>query len=268
MLQEGWRYNMAQRILQIDLVDLDTVPNFEVDSIKADATPSREIAKYNLAWQDGSIVINSLYRDKKIFAFGHINAGSLEGYELSRDALLSLLQSNTAYRVTLEQGGGFRRYQCMHETTQFDYKGDGFAMVTITFDTTSPFGEDPNYTTPVQETGIISTYETTFTTLGSIYTPARVFIQINTVDPLDESREFTFINSTSGKTYELTIDRIWADDDTILIDGANQKVYVNDGLYPYSGRFPIFNKNNTFQVFDNANSSNIDITVQYNRRFL
>jgi hypothetical protein len=259
---------MAQRILQIDTIDLDVVPNFEVDSIRADNTPSRDVAKYNLAWEDGSKIVNAVYRDKKIFAFCHIAAGTLEGYENARDTLLGLLHSNTPYLVTIEQSGGFRRYYCIHETTSFEYKGNGFGVVIITFDTTLPFGEEPTYTTPIDEEGVTVPFESSLPTLGSIYTPARVFIKINSIDPNYEERTFTIINTTQGKAYQIEVTRVWSTDDTILIDGAQQKVFVNDGQYAYTGRFPVLYGTNSIQVFDDADSRDIDIKVQYNRRYL
>ena len=214
------------RKLYIDNFDPDTISGFEVDQIRPDALPEKEINAIRLALADGERIVSQNFTVKKITVFGHFYAGTRLAYEAARDALLMHFNSQTAQSLVFEQSGADRRYMATYDNIQFDYKDNGTCFVVITYRCVDPFGEEVNSTTFFEDT---VDEETTMVidSGGNIYGLPKTTVRIAEIDTDEEERTVVFTLSQGTDTRRMAITRIWAENDTVTINSKKQRVYVN-----------------------------------------
>lgn len=256
------------KYLAINNLDLNSITNLEIDRIRTDTVPERRINVQQLAWEDGSLVPESRYGEKTILVYGHLTSGTYEQYEIDRDSLMYMIHTSTEAELVIEQSGAFRRYYGLYENIAFDYQGNGFALVNIVLRVTKPFGEDTTYTTAVDTTGVTNLYTATFDTGGTIYAQGRIHVKINSISPLDSAITYTFTTQNSGQTYETKVSAVFEANDTITIDAKTKDVYINDSRVAYTGQLPVFYKGTSIEVKDTATARNIDLLIQYYKRYI
>jgi hypothetical protein len=260
---------MAERSAVIDGFDPDLIPGFEIDQIRPDAIPEKVINAVRLAQADGEKFIGSNYVNKRITVLGHFYAATRGDYEVARDTLLGLFDPDQIVSLSFEQSKEMRRYSGSYENVMFDYKDNGFCMVTITYRCTDPFGYTVAESTFLQQNAVTAEITRTFDTGGNVYGLAKIVATITSIDNTTLPRTFNFTVSQGARSYNVQITRVWAVNDSLKIDTANGKVYVNGSQVEFVGRLPQLLKTNTFRFgVPDAASFNVNLLGTYNKRWL
>lgn len=256
------------RKLYINNFDPDTIPGFEVDQIRPDAIPEKDINAIRLALADGERIVAQNFTSKRIVVLAHFFAGTRAAYEVARDALLMHFNSQTAQALVFEQSGSNRRYMATYENMNFDYKDNGTCIVTITYRAVEPFGEEVETTTFFDET---VTEETTrvIDSGGNIYGLPKTTARIASIDDDENERTVVFSLQQGTDTRRMAITRVWAENDTVRIDSKKQRVYVNGQQVAFEGQWPRLLGTNTMRFnIPDAASFEVDLLVNYNKRYL
>ena len=256
------------RKLYINNFDPDTISGFEIDQIRPDALPEKEIDAIRLALADGERIVAQNFTFKRITVYGHFYVGTRAAYEASRDALLMHFNSQTTQALVFEQSGSNRRYMATYENMQFDYKDNGTCFVVITYRCTEPFGEEVDTTVFFDET---ITEETTrvIDAGGNIYALPKISARIADLDD-DEVEQTVVMSIGQGTdTRRIAITRIWTINDTVTINSKKQRVYVNGQQVAFEGQWPRLLGTNTMRFnIPDATSFEVDLLVSYNKRYL
>lgn len=256
------------RKLYIDNFDPDTIKGFEIDQIRPDALPEKEINAIRLALADGERIVSQSFTHKKITVFGHFYAGTRMAYETARDALLMHFNSQTVQSLVFEQSGADRRYMATYETMTFDYKDNGTCFVVITYRCTEPFGEEVKSSTFFEDT-IDEEITLVKDSGGNIYGLPKITARIESIDSDEDERTFVFSLSHGTDTRRMAITRIWAENDTISINSKKQRVYVNGQQVAFEGQWPRLLGTNTLRInIPDASSFEAELLVSYNKRYL
>lgn len=252
----------------IEGIDLNTIQDFEIDTIRPDAIPEKVINAVRLALQDGEKLVGQHYVNKRITVRGHFYAADRATYESRRDDLLGLLDHETVVKMIFEQSGEDRRYFGTYENVTFDYKDNGFCMVTILFRCTDPFGETVAESTFFNG-NVTDEITQVIDTGGNIYGLPKIIVNINSIDDDEIERNLSLTISQGTKSYNIQINRVWQLNDTLTIDSKKQRVYVNGQQVEFTGLFPQVLKTNTFRFnMTDAASFDVDILITYNKRWL
>ena len=257
------------RKLYIDNFDPDIIDGFEIDQIRPDAVPDKQIEAVRLALADGQKLIGSNYVNKRIIVKAHFFAFTRELYEAGRDRLLGILDDDVLSTLQFEQSGEDRRYFATYENVVFDYKDNGTCIVTITYLCTDPFGYSVNETVFFEDTGITSEVNAVIETGGNIYALPKFTATINDIDDDEAERTLSFTIWQGPTSRNMQITRVWWPNDSVIIDSKKQRVYVNGGLFKYTGRFPQLIKPITFRFnMVDAASFDADVKITHNERWL
>jgi len=260
---------MAERGALIDNFNPDLIEGFEIDQIRPDAIPEKVINSVRLAQADGEKFIGSSFTNKKITVIGHFYAATRADYEVSRDLMLGMFDNDAITRFEFEQSNEMRRYYGMYENVVFDYKDNGFCLVTITYRCTDPFGYTIEESIFYQAANLTDEVVATIDTGGNVYGLPRIVATVNDLDSDEDERTFSFTVSQGVRSYNIKITRVWSFNDSLKIDSEKQKVYVNGIQVEFVGRWPRLFRTNTFRfnVLDAA-SFDVSIDARYNKRWL
>lgn len=257
------------RSLFIDGFDPDVIPGFEIDAIRPDAIPDKVINAVRLALADGEKMTGSNYVKKYITVKGHFFAGTRAAYEIARDKLLGVFDPDRVISLMFEQSGENRRYYGVYENVVFDYKDNGTCIVTINFRCTDPFGYTVAPVTFYENASVTDEVNEVIDSVGNVFGLTKIVANINDIDNVNIERTMTVTISQGVRTYTLQITRLWGINDTVTIDSAKKRVYVNGQQVEFSGRWPQVLKTNTFR-FNMLNAATFDISLlaTYNPRWL
>lgn len=260
---------MATRNLQIDGFDPDIIQGFEIDTIRPDAIPNRIINAVRLALADGQKLVGAAHVDKRITVSGHFWAGTRANYEIARDKLLGVFDPEAVISMEFEQSGEQRRYYGTYENMQFDYKDNGFCMVTILFKCTDPFGYTIAESMFYSNASVTDEMTYNFESGGNIYGLTKIVAKITDIDSTILERTLSFTISQGVKSYNIQVKRLWKYNDTVTVDSVKQKVYVNGLKVEHVGRWPQVFKMNTFR-FNIPEAATFDVNLKgtYNKRWL
>lgn len=260
---------MNERTAFIDGLNPNDITGFEIDQIRPDEVPSRVLNLVRLALADGQKLLGANSVDKRIYVKAHFYAGTRTAYEIARDKLLGMFDPDSVISMEFEQSGEMRRYYGTYENVVFDYKDNGTCFVTITYTATDPFGYTIAESVFFQQNNITDEITATIDSLGNVYGLPKIVATVVNIDSDELERTFTFTVSQGARSYNIRITRVWSYNDSLVIDSAKQRVYVNGQRVDYSGRFPQLYKTNTFRfnVLDAA-TFDVNLLATYNPRWL
>lgn len=260
---------MAERSALIDNFNPDLIEGFEIDQIRPDAIPEKVINSVRLAQADGERFLGSTFVNKKITVVGHFYAATRADYEIARDLMLGMFDNDVLTKFEFEQSNEMRRYWGTYENVVFDYKDNGFCLVTITYRATNPFGYTIAETQFLSQSSIIDEFIYTFDSGGNVYALPQIVGTLNDIDSDEDERTLSFTITQGVRSYNIKITRVWSFNDSFKIDSEKQKVYVNGLEVEFSGRWPRLFRTNTFRFnVPDAASFDIDINGAYNKRWL
>lgn len=260
---------MNNRTAFIDGFDPNLIDGFEIDQIRPDELPARSINAVRLALADGQKFLGANSIDKKIYVKAHFYAGTRVAYEIARDTLLGVFDPDSVISMEFEQSGEMRRYYGTYENVVFDYKDNGTCIVTITYKATDPFGYTVASSTFFQQNNVTDEITATIESRGNVYGLPKITATINSIDSDELERTMNITVSQGARSYNIQITRVWSYNDSLTIDSAKQRVYVNGVRVEYTGRFPQLYKTNTFRFnITDAATFNVNLLATYNPRWL
>ena len=260
--------NRYDRHVFIGGLDIDSIPYFEVDSVRPDAVPDRNIATAKMAEEDGEYFLDSKYGSRKIIVNAHFNAPERWDYEEARDKLLQMLNSEDEVAMEFEQAGSNRLYFGVYETIAFTYKERGLVLVVITYRATQAFGTETSLTIPIESVEYQGSLVKTFLVRGSIHAKPYITLSIARFEPANEPRTISIISQYGGLTRRMDIEQVFQGGSTLVIDVSNNHVMLNGEKVAYSGQQPKLLGETTLTIQDNATVSRITANVSYNARYL
>lgn len=249
-------------------LNIDSVPYFEVDSIRPDAIPDRNVATAKIAEEDGEYFLDSKYGNRKIIVNAHFHAPERWDYEDARDRLLQMLHSDDEVALEFEQAGARRLYYGVYETIAFTYKERGFVLVVITYRATQPFGIEVTPTNPIAAVPYQGSLVRTFAVRGSVQAKPRIALSIERFEPANQPRTISVISQYGGLTRRMDIEQVFQGGSTLIIDVANNNVTLNGEKVTYSGQQPKLLGETTITIQDNATVSKMTADLSYNARYL
>lgn len=254
----------------INGIDLASVLGVNIAQIRPDAIPERIIEEAQRATEDGTVVIDSRYGTKMIPIKGWFNAESRAVYEQYRDNMLALLHSDREIDLQFEQSGAMRRYAAIYQNVTFDFidGGDGKVPFTIQYKSTAPFGTAVDETVIIDEASVTAPLTVEYDTGGSIHTQPYIVLTLNNYDPIDQQTTITISSRFDGAVTSMSITRVFAEGETIVIDALRRRVRVGGTRVPYVGRMPVSFKHSSLSVSSSANSYDIAVRAKINRRYL
>lgn len=257
-----------QREITIDGVALRKMPWFEVDSIRLDETPNRNIEKTQLADTDGERILSQQYGSKEVILKGHFFAPNRWDYESGRDKLLATLNKYTAFEIETEQSGEQRTYEGTYQNCQFEYIESGFCLVTINFLVTGAFGVSVAKDVPIDNELITDSFSRSLDIGGSANAQPIITLVLNNLGTYTGEIPFVFEFFSRNRLSRIEINRIWSQGDVLVIDSKNKFVRVNGEDVVYSGILPELLGDTTISIRDDAPSRSYNLTIEYNRRWL
>lgn len=248
-------------------LDLESIPGVYIDTIRPDAAPTREVTSANLAFADGETVLRTRYTNKRITLQGHIELPDRWDYEMARDQILGMLDSELEIDMVFEQSGKMRKYVGVYENISFTYKERGFVLFTITFRATQPFGVNIDETIAVSGL-VLDQPANTFSIniAGNVYSFPRIVLELTEWPDEGSLRKITIEAESEGRTTSLELPFTYSEGSVIVIDGDIVQATVNGIRQAYIGRFPVGRRNMNITVRDDASERLITAQVRYNER--
>lgn len=248
-------------------LDLESIAGVHIDTIRPDAAPTREVTSANLAFADGETVLRTRYSNKRITLRGHFEAPERWDYEMARDQLLGMLDSELEVDMVFEQAGKMRKYTGVYENIAFTYKERGFVIFDITFRATQPYGVNIDETIAVSGL-VLDDSANTFSIdiAGNVYAFPRIVLELTEWPDEGTLKKITIEAESEGRTTSLELSYTFAEGSVIVIDGGLVQATVNGIKQPYIGRFPVGRKNMNITVRDDASDRIITAQVRYNER--
>lgn len=256
------------RKVYVNGLALGSADFFEVDQVRLDAMPQKNVSTTELADTSGEYLLGQKFTFKPVFLKGHFEAPQRWDYERGRDKLAYLLNSYKEVEIVVEQSGEMRRFKGLYENVRFEYKERGFVMVEIDFRITGAFGESVEKDKPLDDHHFTELYDGSFTVDGSIETPPVMNMSVENIQPDDTPVNMTIIFNSNEKRSRIDINRIWSANDNLVIDSAKKEVKVNNEIVEYSGMFPMLLGDIDFSVFSDSTQLSGYVTIEYNRRWL
>lgn len=255
-----------QREVIIDGIALRQVPWFEVDTVRLDAPPSRNIEKTSLADTNGEHIMSQQYGSKEVTLKGHFFAPARWDYESGRDELLAVMNKYTAFTIETEQSGDTRRFDGTYQNCKFDYKESGLCVVEISFLITGACGVSVTEDVPIDGETIMDSFSKTFFVHGSAEALPVITLTVNEI--VAKTFDIIFEVFSNGRLSRVNIRRYWRPGDVLVVNSTNRTVKRNGEDTFYSGSLPTFLGDTTLSVRDDVDSRKYTLTVTYNRRWL
>lgn len=211
--------------------------------VKHESATDRELNVFNLARDDGAILINDRRGTKKIVLQGILTATSETALETAIDSFKELF-SRPQKNLDISWAGGIRRYvaTCSQHNFDRDYFHLLFVPWTAEFIVLSGVGEATTEDTIVNADTFNTNYKTKTITLGGSAEPKiRFSIAVNS--PNNTIKGVELQNTISGE-------RIIVPSSTSLrgkvveIDTRLKTTKIDDNIVPYYGVFPRFSIGN------------------------
>lgn len=228
----------------------------------------RTMNRKALPRDDGQKLVTAVYQGKEIIIHGIISATSKILFETYRDAFFATLSALES-TLSVVQAGATAYYTGSVDDIAWDEdpKG-GFGQFTLTFISSKPYREVPNYATARNLTGITvgNTTNGIGTILGSYKAAPRITVTITSVSGAT-SKYIKLTNPATGKYIQIT--RTWANSDSLVIDADAKTVKVNGVAVDFAGVFLEYDPGTAqIKYEDNFTSRNVAVLVEYKQRDL
>lgn len=252
-------------------IDLSALTGITLTDIDKDDLPSRKVVDYSLARTDGRKQISAYYDTRQIKLTGVIIGTDVPTFEGYRATLIQSLDGQDQ-TIDIVVNQVQQRFYGTMASLVFSESEGGFAVFTITFECSSPFGIDPNLITGL--TTVAITTATSTKSLGSIQGTYKTapYLSVYLTSGTGISTVSNYIkltNPATGKYIQVT--RAFAVGELLVIDTYNKTVKVNNVAVDYSGNLDLFwaiGAGGTIQYDDNFTTRSINLTFQYFARYI
>lgn len=221
-----------------------------------------------LARSDGGVQVMEKFAAKPISLTGTINADSSSELEAYIDQLKTYVGQKNM-RLEVGYRNGYRLWtvnveNCSIARSATEVSRCGFSLA---LRAPKPYAVDYDSDVFVGETGRTAAFSVGVDA-GGTYLVFPVFeITINSINPDDSETTITIGNPAEDRFINVT--DIFQAGDVITVDSVYKQVYKNDTLLRPTGNFPVWLPGaGTFEYSDTATTRNIDISANYDYRWL
>lgn len=212
---------------------------YVTSDVKHLSAPSRSVTMFNLARTSGAIITDTQFTTKTINVTGTIIGTGMADLENKADTLQSALTVVGA-NLDISYGSGTRRYKSTVTKVDVDrpVSAAAFAVYSIDFVATD-YGSDIADTNVFTATSLQATPTTKAFTLGGT-APLQQLDLVITITAIDVTnnnvnRSLTITNPAT--TEAITVTRVWANNDVLIIRNSDKSVLVNNGFTDWVGGF-------------------------------
>jgi hypothetical protein len=239
-----------------------------IGSIDAESIPTKNVKAYALAHGNGSRIPYISYPSKTITVTGTIYGNSISALDAALDTFRSYFNGQDQ-NLDIGYASGTRRYIATVNTLSITRPGGlNFAKFSLEFLCTQPFGQNVSASTILNvsaRTG--ASYTDLFTFTGTAPYQRPIFTLTYTAVTATGVQPLMIGNNNTGQ--QITISRVPAASDIIVIDTTQKTVIVNGVLFDFSGAFPEFPPGpGSIGYSDGFTSRTFNYNVTYNPMYL
>lgn len=255
----------VQRDIFFNGNNLAEVTSLQITHILANTTPAIDIGSSKYQFADGAVHQKHNY-GSKIIAVKGVFKGDRDAFDVGRAELEALLYNKIAKNLQYEDNGELLTYMATMRSLTIDEPQGGLAMITILFETTTPFYTKGSIqTTNGTVNGGVSV--SLGTVGGNIKAKPTITIDINT---------WTGSGSTDTQTIAVTwtdgfcnVIGVFSVNDQIIIDIDTGQVTLNgEGVLYHSDFGGLSVGSNSITAECSAVTDNYDIQVDYYKRYI
>lgn len=253
-------YQMTFNGTRLDTIDGVAVYNYNFDNM-----PDRNLVTNKISRRSLSALTGADYVRKNLQVDMLICNGGRQNSQQAWGQVKGILQQIERDLVAQQYGIDIA-YTCTLNSIREEWEGQ-ILDATLTFEASDPFGKEVAVTTLVNETAQTATGSYAIEVEGTaleqfpiIQVTLNSFTTDNTLDTITLSGQVGF---------DLQIERVWADDDVILVNTFDKSVLVNGAAVEYNGRIPVYSIGTQSLAYtDTFTARNFDIVATYNKRFV
>lgn len=256
-------------MIDFDFADLAlSSGNYRVTETDAFGAPQKEQTIIDLARRDGSVKVFERLDSRTINVAGIIRADDRLALKAAMDTLKNLLNLGTkTLRVTEE--GEYREWQASVSNVVVNRSASDITRATysIQFFSEEPFAVDGDSDELVNANVTDSSGNFGFIVEGTYKGMPTIEITVNDMDPDDSDVIITLLNPATSQEFLIT-GRFTAGD-VITIDTKTGLIFKNADSITGEGQIPQWIPGaGSLEYSDNSISSDVDILVSNNRRYL
>lgn len=237
----------------------------EIDHL---SMPEKALSVIGLARADGAKITNQNYKPKSIPIPGKLIGTSVADLDAKIDQLKIDLSADSA-NLDIDYNSGTRRYiSTLASLTLRRIAGGNALGYTAEFLCPSGMGQDTAVTTILSATTFTTQPSNQAITVGGTANKQQLVITC-VVNSYTGStiNSITLKNNTTSQG--ITVTRLWAANDSLVIDVANQTCKVNGVAADFTGVFPSFpTGSQTLTYTDDFSARNVTLSATYNKRYL
>lgn len=253
-----------------DLQTYNTVTKVGINTNKIEHTdiPDQVMSIFAQADANKSVIPNVNYPSKKITIRGTIHGSSQADLDSRIDTFKGYFNGKDK-NLDITYSSGTRRYIATKNAISIDREDHAlFARFVVEFICAQPFGVDTSATSianQTAQTGATHTYTPTIEGSAPYQYPI-ITITINTVT---EGSDYIQVSNDNNGQDMLLYDMDFEADDVIVIDTFERTVTINDELVEALGTFLELEPGaNSITITDGFSARNIDILIEYYKRWL
>ena len=254
-----------------DHVDLAGLPGVQINKLDPHSRAKLSVNRLSLAKADGQKLVNANYENKVIKIEGTIRGNSREQFEERYQNFFKYINTKEAL-LQIPQAGNMLNYIATAEETSWtDDQVGTWGQFSVTFVASTPYGENPNYTTATNAVGITTASSTELIVpaiQGSYKASPLITVTLTNFSTANVSDHIKVINEATGKYIKVT--RVWTIGDVLVIDNTAKTVKVNGTDVDFSGVFLDFEPGTAYVGQENSFSVHRTLTLklEYKRRDL
>jgi hypothetical protein len=248
---------------------LQTANIITADIQGLDDFPIKQAKQYTLSHQNQSVIPYINYPNRNITITGMITDTSIANLDARMDTFKSYF---TAQDVNLDiaYNGTTRRFIATQSTSTITRPGQLlYATFSILCVCNMPFGQDTSATSILNSNNSAATYSPAVTFLGTApYQLPIITITFSANYILSGGAVTVWLgNNATGQV--ISINRIWAITDVLVVDCTQNTVTVNGFPVEFSGAFPVFIPGSgTFIYGDGFSTRTFTITINATTLYL
>jgi len=216
----------------------------------------------------GAITTDDTYNERVIPVNGQLESTSDTALEGLIDDFKAAM-ANKGASLDIDYEGGTRRYVATPQSVVVErpVRASNWANFSVEFLITE-FGKSTSISTPVNAVNKTASPATQAMTIDGSAPQQYVIITID-INTLTGASLNTLVIGNNNTGQAVSISRTWTAGEQLVVDVEQQACWVDGDLVDFNGAFPYFEPGSeTLSYSDDLTARNIDITVEYVKRWL
>lgn len=245
--------------------ELNSLGHFAIDFVDVASPPEEALTQKRISRNDGAVLYNREKGVRKITIIGHTTAQDFADMHDTRNQLLQVLD-NTESTLEVPIGNEIWQFTCTLENMIVTNPMGGYAVFTITFTCSDPFGYEKSTVTIVNGQTTTSDSDTfSFAAIEGVYPPYPV-IRLTLSGITDTSAKTITLSNPQADS--LSVTDTFSSGDVILIDMWNRTVKVSGVNHDYTGNyFPLQVGSTDMYYADNFTNRSVNTIITYQKRY-